>query len=78
MALRFETCLGYPKQKIHCVFNDVSERVVLLSRHKIDVKEDITLLHDVNKNEDIKQLHWGNHCKFYQFSLKSVILFFIM
>ena len=49
MILRFETHLGYPKQKIHCVFNDVSKRVVLLSRHKNDVKEDITLLHDVNK-----------------------------
>ena len=31
------------QQKILCVFVDVSERVVLLSRHKIDVKEDITL-----------------------------------
>ena len=61
MVLRFEAHVGYPKQKIRCVFNDVSECVVLLSRHKIDVKEDITLLHDVNKNEDIKQLHWGNH-----------------
>ena len=61
MVLRFETHVGYPRQKIRCVFNDVSERVVLLSRHKIDVKEDITLLHDVNKSEDIKQLHWGNH-----------------
>ena len=30
-----------PQQKIHCVFADVSERIVLLSRHKIDVKEDI-------------------------------------
>ena len=30
-------------QKIHCVFVDVSERVALLSRRKIDVKEDITL-----------------------------------
>ena len=30
-------------QKIHPVFVNVSERVVLLSRHKIDVKEDITL-----------------------------------
>ena len=31
------------QQKIHCVFVDVSEHVVLLSRQKIDVKEDITL-----------------------------------
>ena len=31
------------QQKIHCVFVDVSERVVLLSRYIIDVKEDITL-----------------------------------
>ena len=30
------------EQKIHCVFVDVSELVVLLSRHKIDIKEDIT------------------------------------
>ena len=43
------------------VFVDVSKPVVLLSRHKIDTKEDITLQHDVNKNEDIKQLHSGNH-----------------
>ena len=49
------------QQKIHCVFVNVSERVVLLSRHKTEVKEDITLKHDVNKNEDIKQLHSGNH-----------------
>ena len=28
---------------MHCVFFDLSERVVLLPRHKIDVKEDITL-----------------------------------
>ena len=27
----------------HCVFVNVSERAVLLPRHKIDVKEDITL-----------------------------------
>ena len=46
---------------MHYVFVDVSKRVVLLSRHKIDTKEDITLQHDVNKNEDIKQLHSGNH-----------------
>ena len=31
------------QQKILCAFVDVSERVVLLSRHKIDDKEDITL-----------------------------------
>ena len=31
------------QKKIPCVFVDVSERVVLLLRHKIDVKEDITL-----------------------------------
>ena len=31
------------QQIIHCVFVDVSERAVLLSRHKIDIKEDITL-----------------------------------
>ena len=31
------------QQIIHCVFVDISERVVLLSRHKIDIKEDITL-----------------------------------
>ena len=53
----FEGCLFYPlylinfaffasinfQQKIRCVFVDVSELVVLLSRHKIDDKEDITL-----------------------------------
>ena len=33
----------------YTVFVDVSEHVVLLSRHKIDVKE------------DIKQLHSGKH-----------------
>ena len=38
----------------YCVFVDVSERVVLLSKHQIDDKEDITLWHDVNKNKDIK------------------------
>ena len=32
----------YLQQKIHCVFVDVSELVVLLPRHTIDVKEDIT------------------------------------
>ena len=47
--------------KTHCIFVDVSERIVLLSRHKIGVKEDMTLSHDVNKKEDIKQLHSGNH-----------------
>ena len=31
------------QQEMHCVFVDISEGVVLLSRHKIDVKEDITL-----------------------------------
>ena len=31
------------QQKIHCVFVDVSERLALLSRHKIDVKENISL-----------------------------------
>ena len=46
---------------MHCVFVDVSEHVSLLSRHKIDVKENITSQHDVNKNGDIKQLHSGNH-----------------
>ena len=47
--------------KTHRVFVDVSERIVLLSGHKIGVKEDITLSHDVNKKEDIKQLHSGNN-----------------
>ena len=45
------------KQKMHCVFVNVSEYVVLLLRHKTDVKEDITLKHDVSKNKDIKRLH---------------------
>ena len=30
-------------QQMHCGFGDVSERVVLFSRYKIDVKENITL-----------------------------------
>ena len=49
------------QQKIHSVFVDVSERLVPLSRHKTEVKEHTTLKHDVNKNEDIKQLHFGKH-----------------
>ena len=48
-------------RKYTVFFVDVSESVVLLSRHKIDVKEEITLQHDVNKNEHIKQLHSGKH-----------------
>ena len=31
------------QQKINCGLVDVSERVVQLSRHKVDAKEDITL-----------------------------------
>lgn len=31
------------QQKIQCVFVDASERTALLSRQKIDIKEDITL-----------------------------------
>ena len=31
------------KQIIRCLYVDVSERVVLLLRYKIDVKKDITL-----------------------------------
>ena len=31
------------QQKIHCVRTDVSERVFLLLKHKIDLKENITL-----------------------------------
>ena len=46
---------------MHRVFFYFSERVVLSSRHKIHVKEDVTLQHDVNKNEIIKQLHYRNH-----------------
>ena len=53
--------INFLQQKIHSVFVDFWERVILLSSHKIDVKEDITLQHDVNKNEDIKQLHSGKH-----------------
>ena len=51
---------NYLQQKIHCVFANVSEGVVLLSRHEIDFKVNITK-HDVNKNEEIKQLHSGQH-----------------
>ena len=62
---KFSHGLGWTKfnlqQKIHFVFVDVSGRIVLLSKHKIDVKENIMLKHDVNKNEDIEQLHSGNH-----------------
>ena len=29
------------QEKIHCIFVNVSERVVLLSRHKIDFKIDL-------------------------------------
>ena len=46
---------------MHRVFFYFSERVVLLSRHRIHIKEDVTLQHDVNKNEIIKQLHSRNH-----------------
>ena len=46
---------------MRCVFVDVSEHVSLLSRYKIDVKENIASKHDVNKNGDIKQLLSGNH-----------------
>ena len=31
------------QQKLHCAFFDASERTVLLSRQKNDIKEDITL-----------------------------------
>ena len=48
-------------QQKYSVFVDVSECAVLLLRHKTDFKEDITMQYDVNKNEDIKQLHSGNH-----------------
>ena len=40
------------EKKLHCVFVNVSESFVLLSRHKIDVKEDLISKHDVNKNVD--------------------------
>ena len=33
---------------MHCVIVDVSERVVLLSRHKIDVKEDIRSTNNIS------------------------------
>lgn len=38
------------QQKIRNVFVDVSGRAFLLSRYEIDVQEDITPKHDVNKN----------------------------
>ena len=40
------------EKKLYCVFVNVSESFVLLSRHKIDVKEDLISKHDVNKNVD--------------------------
>ena len=63
--------------KTHRVFVDVSERIVLLSRHKIGVKENITLSHDVNKKEDIKQLHSGNNANCTK-SVRNMTFFIIM
>ena len=47
----------------YTVFLSMFQKVLFykLSRHKIDVKENTTLQHDVNKNEEIKQLHSGKH-----------------
>ena len=39
----FFTGNNFPQQKMYCVFVDVSERAILLSRHKTGVKKDITL-----------------------------------
>ena len=49
----------------YTAFVDVAERVVLLLKHKIDVTEDITWQHDVNKNEDIKTVTFGEAYQFY-------------
>ena len=40
---RFQWTKCNLQQKIHYILIDVSERVLLLARHKIDVKENITL-----------------------------------
>ena len=42
VAKTMDYCIFDLQKKIHCVFVDVLERVGLLSRHKIDVKEDTT------------------------------------
>ena len=39
--LKLYAGITFFQQKLHCVFVEVSERSALLSRHKIDVKEDI-------------------------------------
>ena len=51
---KFSRALFFSSVKNNRVSVHVSERVVLLSIDKTNVKEDTTLQHDTNKNKDIK------------------------